>query len=453
MSKRTVTHRPVESTVQLSLADRLVAIEKFDKLARRIAKLGGPTPTITFSEPYVINDADECGFEFRHYVVDATVTGFVTQIDGFEFAATLDHEYFNETGQNIVSSFEGCQFVLDPKWQTAAPHCDHCGLNRNRKSTIVLSNGTETIQVGRGCVLEFIGVDPTNATFILGEGTFDGEGSGETWVDSDTVIGLAFELTRLVGFRRSIEFNSTRDAVSSIIFARDAEKRTKALRDAFGDKLDKLDVDGRKDAIAECRAWLADQTSGSDYIRNLQLVVSRDVVRAKDLGLLVSLPASWSRQREEWAAKKLARESEAARKAALPQSEYFGNVGDKKVVVHGTVTAAFTIESNYGSKRIIEVTTADGNVAKTFSTSGWVWELESGDEVEFFGTITEHSVYRGVKQTIFTRTKGNVIVNGVKLPTADSQTSRDHAYGDHDDARHLDCHHCVRQGAEQAVAA
>lgn len=434
---RTISYRPVESTSTIFTWQRAFVTEKFAKLTKRLAKLDAPAPTMTFGEPFEVTNANEGGFEYKDWMVEVTVTGFVANIDGWEFVAKLDHTL----DENIVSSFEGCQFTLPESFRTAAPVCDHCGLDRARKYTVVLSNGSEYRQIGMACVAEYIGIDPTNAVWLTNANTLTDGDTSEPTVPVRTIIAIASEITRLSGFVRSNEPGSTRGRVGDIVFSRTSDALGKALRDAFGDKLDEYDLERGYADATEMLEWLEGESSESDYIFNMKVVCRQLDITSKHFGLVCSLPAAWTRNREKWAAEKARREAQAAAKLT---SEWIGEIGQKKVTVEGVVTTARTIEGMYGSKRLIVVQTAAGEVVKAFTDSLSAWHTETGDNVVMTGTVKGHETYNDIKQTVLTRVK-IIDAADVNLPDATSKVSKAHAYGDHEDAPDVaKCYHCAK---------
>jgi hypothetical protein len=95
--------------------------------------------------------------------------------------------------------------------------------------------------------------------------------------------------------------------------------------------------------------------------------------------------------------------------AAKPVPQYLAvEVGDK-VEVEGTVIVRTPCETRYGISLILVIETVEGNQVKTFGTADWLWGTERGDAVKMSGTVKDLAEYQDVKQTILTRTKGEVL--------------------------------------------
>ena len=98
------------------------------------------------------------------------------------------------------------------------------------------------------------------------------------------------------------------------------------------------------------------------------------------------------------------------------ESDFVGEVG-KRLELTLTINREFTFESHFGYRTqensIYLMSDTDGNVF-TWKTAGGIaclnekgrWEWANvGDKVVLKGTVKEHEVYKGVKQTVLTRCK------------------------------------------------
>lgn len=79
----------------------------------------------------------------------------------WQFVATLDHSVNPEIG-NLITSLVGSNVPLHYR---SSHSCDHCGINRFRKKTFLLSETTtgEYKQVGSSCLQDFTKIDSVNA--------------------------------------------------------------------------------------------------------------------------------------------------------------------------------------------------------------------------------------------------------------------------------------------------
>lgn len=93
------------------------------------------------------------------------------------------------------------------------------------------------------------------------------------------------------------------------------------------------------------------------------------------------------------------REAEIAKWSLLA-----GEVGEK-VSVTGTVAVLTSVETQYGSSLLVIIETAEHQAVKLFTTAGWAYALERGQEVSIVGTIKSFGEYNGYPQTQLVRPK------------------------------------------------
>ena len=115
----------------------------------------------------------------------------------------------------------------------------------------------------------------------------------------------------------------------------------------------------------------------------------------------------------EWEAKRPERELEAARleQALLEReaddarwSHLDGEVGDK-VTISGTISVATSIETQYGTSRLILIETPEFQTIKLFTSAEWSWTAELNTVVTVAGAIKSFDTYNGRPQTTLTRGK------------------------------------------------
>ena len=100
-----------------------------------------------------------------------------------------------------------------------------------------------------------------------------------------------------------------------------------------------------------------------------------------------------------------ARPAKAEPKPEKPKSNWLGSLGEK-LEVTGHITA-FTIETMYGSSRLVKLVTPEGSVVKMFTTAAWSWDIPKDDGIEgtIIGEVKEHDVYEGSNETLIKRPK------------------------------------------------
>lgn len=81
-----------------------------------------------------------------------------------------------------------------------------------------------------------------------------------------------------------------------------------------------------------------------------------------------------------------------------------GQVGDK-VTVTGNISVATSIETQYGTSRLIIIETADRKTVKLFTSAEWSWTAQVDEAVTVSGAIKSFEDFNGRPQTQLIRPK------------------------------------------------
>lgn len=99
---------------------------------------------------------------------------------------------------------------------------------------------------------------------------------------------------------------------------------------------------------------------------------------------------------------------DAERAARIEQRRYLGSPGDA-VEFAGTVKTARTTESTFGyhtrTSRFLIIETDCGSLVKMFTSAGWAWDIEEGQEVQIKAKVKEHETFNEERQTVVTHPK------------------------------------------------
>lgn len=109
--------------------------------------------------------------------------------------------------------------------------------------------------------------------------------------------------------------------------------------------------------------------------------------------------AEFARREAQEEAARVAREAENARWSYLD-----GEIGDKVTVI-GNIAVASTIETQFGTSRLIVIETADRQAVKLFTSAEWSWSVERDEAISVTGTIKGFGEYDGRPQTQLNRPK------------------------------------------------
>lgn len=303
-------------------------------------------------------------------------------------------------------------------------HCDHCHKKVHRNSVVILEHesGLRKI-VGTSCVKDFTcGLDGNLiASFndldsvlaqknselkilLQGESLDDMdvssfcEQNGRPTYNVGRVVSCAVKLINAYGFEPSSSMYAT----------------WKYILDIYKDTKE-IDIEAAK-AIDWVKS-LSDDSITSSYLFNLKQIIDADYCTYRHFGLLASLIPTYRKE----VSKRLVIECDS-------NSNYVGNVGDKLSLTL-TYNKSISYESQYGTGYFHFFFDADGNVFKWSTNKGMTirindrtYSLDQGATVKISGTIKGHEEYKGMKQTIITRCKYEVLTSTVR-DDAEQETS------------------------------
>lgn len=306
------------------------------------------------------------------------------KIAGWQFVATLDHT--PETG-NILRCLPD-QSVPE-KFRAAAPICEHCGINRYRRDTYVLrSDDGEFKQVGKTCLVDFLGHDPKKlaqfAEYIC--------------TMADDIRGYGNAEVVMLELSRYLQLSALGIRLNGWVSRKNADELKHATADIAGsmywDRKHNWDAQitesDKKDA-QEALDWaqsLTDKTEKSDYEYNVSIVANSEWIEPRSSGIAASIVGVYLKNRDQAAINKIAAE----------KSDYVGTVGER--ITHKVkVVTTRTLDNSIMVKMVDEA----GNMFTWFSTSGNFPEKDK--LVEMTGRVKDHSEYKGVKSTLMNRCK------------------------------------------------
>jgi hypothetical protein len=406
---------------------------EIEKLNRRARKLGIPELTI--------NELSRKQQEIRREVspgvwkdtgvyetlVTIQVVGETPKLEGWEFLGTLDHA----AGDTIVRNVPGTIIPSEYWGADRVGICDHCGANRRRKETFVVRNieTGETKQVGRQCVADFLGGKSVEAAIaiaswvrgigkVLDDEDLDRyEYGGCLWrepvlIDAAVALSTSVRVVNEYGFMSRSKATgydtTTSDRVSHVLwppFFRGMSERERAEIKAELDRCTPTDADKQKAAII--RDWVIGlDSTGNSYLNNLQVIMKREMVQPREIGILASVVPFYFREIEN---------PNYQNKEKAPVSEHIGTVGDRMDIEVECVGIGSFV-GTYGETTIYRL--KSGNNKLTWFASGES-DIEIGGKYKVKGTIKKHDEYRGEAVTMINRVKVlAVISNGAEVVTA-----------------------------------
>jgi len=383
---------------------------EINRLNKRAAKIGTDPISIVTHEIKRITDPtydrDSSPFikapMISIHVIE--IVGSAPKIDGYTFIGTLDHH--TVPGNVIVKSVPGAS--MPSHYHHADATCNHCNVNRYRLDTFVLrADSGETIQVGRQCLVDFLGHDADaiagQLTAInklignLGDPDSDYHGGGPLEMDFDAINVLTntiaiintFGWTSKAQASANDSARATADDVAFLMVPSLDPKVTRAQSD-FNARL-KRDIDADTKLAQDAIAWVKEQSASNDYIHNLQVLAQAELIPVRMFGFWCSLASSYIRHLDK----------QKAAENAVPSSHV--GVIKKRQEFIVNVNRVKAIDGYYGQTDIWNMTDDSGNIIVWFASADT--KLKVGGKFKVIATVKKHDEFNGVKQTNVNRLK------------------------------------------------
>lgn len=405
--------------------------KKLDAIIRKAEKLGGLVG-------YKLSDVREetrrgfwtdpaTGKQHTYtYVVqlrDVEVWGETPVIEGWQVVAVIDHTpALAGSPFNIVHALGATPKDIE-KFKTTQNDCEHCGYDRQRKTTVAIKHETtrEEKQVGLGCLGDFTGSHDPHAAARLCEYLKEALSGGGSWGHGEPVIAKTDFLEhvassiRIHGWtpksRASKSNPATADRAKERLFnrrlaihtleregARD-EDRQRALETL--QLIDGLVDDEDRELTEKALEWLEfEANTTNDFIGKLYAALAGQSLVIKHAGIAAALFTAYTRATSR---------SSVPAEEVKQESGWVGVEGERDEFIV-TVTGKRTYEkraySYYDSTigQLVSLTTDEGDVLKWFTTpGGTAGDLEEGKRFRVAATVKSHGEYRGVKETTVNR--------------------------------------------------
>lgn len=336
-----------------------LVLSRLADINKRAEKLGLPEMTVSFGEPFWLKVTVAPGVARRVWFVKATLTGSVPRVNGFALLAAIEH---TEAGNLILKA--PCAHDREfPEWQTCTAGCDHCGFNRDRKSTFfVESESGEIKQIGRNCLADYVrstDIENMLAWFAHISSMLGGQDEecfgGCRWPDPTPAeyVACAIMAVRDHGFVKTTAAEGTSTRQRCDFATSPAPTMSHKLEAEW-----KAAQPGEPEIkqAEEMLAWLSATMETSDYMHNLRVAAAGRTVDARGRGILASLPACYARAHE------------AIRlRATRPVSTHYGTAGER-FDMECEVFYSKGFDGMYGSRTMLMMRDADGRIFQWFGT-------------------------------------------------------------------------------------
>ena len=377
---------------------------KIEKANKKAVALGVAPMVIESTTPFVVRDKDSQD-EWVYYQNLRMVLNYEPlKLGDYTFVATLDHS----VGKNPIINTVPDQVVPD-EYLGAASRCDHCSTARFRKETFLFKDANGYKLVGRSCLKDFFGVDPTKRIdcFYSFARFYDedsyGVSRGERVAPVDFAVAVGMAVAKRDGYTGSkqvqayhektngqAEIQTTGQKVREILFV-PLYRPTREEVDARQKVLD--DASAMLGQAQELVKWGVGHFSGEtgSYANNMRNLLSEEVISPRYVGYVVSVIAAYNRVLEQ----------EVGRTGVKKSNEYVGAVGER-AVFEVTVLKHMTFDTDFGTTHLFTMADALGNNLVWFASGN---NLDVGDTIKLKGTVKAHNERNGFKQTVLTRCK------------------------------------------------
>jgi hypothetical protein len=360
--------------------------EKINKLSRRSKRfgMGEITLNVTAVTPHESN---------QYNLLTVELKGAEPVVTGWYFVASITHDH--ETGNIIRYTPPFTAAEVAEKYRTTGAICEHCKLNRQRKDTYVVrhKDTAEEKQVGRTCLGEFFnGANPHhiaeysemlgNIGLLMDDAKNPPVATGAMirkplFYSLKTVLTAAATVIRMErGFVSGGQAYNDRRLVSTASIVKDI--LWAGSNPGSTAKYIPTSVDAN---LAEAAIeWGAGVEASNDYLWNVRVLCTSEMLTAQQIGLAVSIVGVYLRESVK----------------PVGESNYVGTLNEK-------LTFTATLRERRGTQFSTLYTFVDaaGNVIKTFTNSDL--KIEVGQSGTFTGTVVEHKEWKGVKETIVKR--------------------------------------------------
>jgi hypothetical protein len=381
---------------------------RIDKLNKKAIKIGTQPIQINIISEDFIDVASANNMTVKIKYLEITITGETPKINGWSFAATIQHEDLG----NILKISPEFKETLPLEYRKAETKCDHCNTDRNRKDTYVLkSDAGEWKQVGRSCLKDFLGHASPEQIAMWAEMLCSIESDIFEELDENVGFGgrhaeyfalddILLMTKRLVNLKGYIP-KSKENIQEGVSYQTSTISDISDLFDNYG-KNERRDyllsilpitTDQDKDFIIKAKeaAQNLPDDIANDYLWNLKMLSAKEYINRKNFGLAASLISFYSREINKTENEKL-----------NASSEYFGEEGKRSEYTLKVISKK-EIETQYGITTMIQFLN-DNNKAIWFA-SGIKDEYEIDQSYNVKATIKKHEDYKGRKQTQLTRVK------------------------------------------------
>ena len=405
-----------ELTAEIPAGYLDLANERVDKLNRRARRLKVAEIVLSAGEPFLkkvlVPDRDDMFADVEGNApkmktvevpyVKVTLTGEAPKLTGWTLIAQL--ERIEDAGM-VLNVIDGQ--TVEESWRTAESFCDHCKSKRKRLATYLFRDQTgKVVQIGSDCLKDFQGHDISKVLSFVFEAfgcledleDWGGGGQSNVWWAEDYLAWVSKAIREGGWLSRKLAKETGKTATADVAIMLEAEfaRPRSSKRDEKVEPPTEQDKTKAQACLKWVRESMAPKLQKNDYEHNLTLVLSRDVVNVKHLGIAASALPSWERE--------LGRQIEREKKFQDEKKSVFqGEIGKRQVFTTLTLVFDRVFEGDqYGPRTLLKFKDAIGNIFIWWA-SGERADFQKGEVYDLVATVKKHEEYNGVKQTVINR--------------------------------------------------
>ena len=335
--------------------------------------------------------------------IEVEVFGKAVAESGWRFIATVEEL----NGGNVIRQADTSVEIPQRFFENPIV-CEHCNINRYRKSACILYNESkdEWKEVGKSCLKDFTGdLDAEYVSLLASAIKYAEESSsdysefasGKRYFKVIDILCYAAEVIKHQGYVKSDSYEAEPTGKRTYRFYEagelgrnfdHAEEQMKAVDfNAYSDE--------NHQTVESAMEWILNKEEDEfdSYIHNLQVIVRSGYVSEREIGMLASLMQVYRKHIQSEELKKARMEAESG-------SEWLGSVGDKIKVDVKSAELVTSWETQWGFSGLFKFIDVNGNVI--------IWITGNADlnkVLTISGTIKKLDEYNGIKQTQLTRCK------------------------------------------------
>ena len=305
-------------------------------------------------------DAGRAKIEF----ITLMVTLPEIKISGWHFLAAVDQTSDGNIYRKLTEE------EIPHRYRFGPLVCEHCNTNRNRKKYFVVKNKDDFRMVGSTCVHSYTGISISQVLLLMSfqELIIDLDDAEEEEKDYDE---------NELGFSAESFFAVAISALDRYGY-REKKNSTFTTPDIIFDYLFSQERDSLNPNYSKARKiieWIKNDDNKADLTHNLKVIVANDFITKKHAPIAIKAIISYN-----------------------PESEYVGEVGERRSFFDLTISKSYSFNTPRGVGAFVYAYDEDNSIVKWKSFTSP--PFRNGSTISIYGEVEEHEEWKGIKRTI-----------------------------------------------------